>query len=322
MKLSVIIPTYNRASHLAANVASVLESVPEETEVIVVDDGSSDNTADIASMLGPAVRYLRQNNAGPAAARNTGFAASCGEFIAFLDSDDHWIAGSVTRLIGVLEHQPNLGLIFGDALMGTDEANSVSVATTFGGEAFASLPGQQLEPHVKQLNRQAFFRLITRRNIVFLGSLILRRQVVETSGGFEPTLFGSEDWHFMMRLAIRHEYAYYQDLPTAFYFQHPGGISRNLDRMELEFTKALQHLATEPYLAADDMNWVNGQMARQMFAYAYIAYDRGDLKAARERFTQCLKTHPSPTNLGYWAVSHVPPGALGTVRRWKRRFER
>lgn len=322
MKLSVIIPTYNRAAYLAASVNSALAARPGEVEVIVVDDGSTDNTTEVVSTLEPAVRYLRQQNAGPAAARNLGFAASQGEFVAFLDSDDHWFPAGAAQLLDIMERHSDLPLVFGDAAMGTLADGTVSFVATFGGDRFAQLPRNAVEPGVDRLDRNAFFRLLTRRNSVFMGALLLRRQVVEDVGAFEPTLFGTEDWDFMMRLAARHEYAYYDGEPVAFYLQHPGGISQQTDRMEGEFAKALRHLVEDSHLDKSNRLWVRQQLIRQEFEYAYLAYDQGNLEAARERFAQCWKTRPSPTTLGYWAASHLPSTTLGMVRRWKRRLER
>ena len=316
--LSVIIPSYNRAILLGPTVKSILHDPPGEVEVIVVDDGSTDNTAEVAGLLGPSVRYLRQDNAGPAVARNTGFAASRGKYVSFLDSDDHWAPGAASRLLGVLERHEGLALAFGDAAKGTPEEGYASVVATFGGEAFTALPGEPIETNVRRLERRPFFKLLSRRNVVFLGSLILRREVVEQSGGFDPDLFGGEDWEFVMRLAARHEYAYCEGDPVAYYLQHPGGISRDLDQMEREFAKALRRVSRQPGLDAADLRWVQGQAARQEFEYAYRAYDRNDLAEARRRFGLCLKSSPTPRNLGLWAASHLPAKILGTTRRFKR----
>lgn len=316
-ELSVIIPTYNRAGHLPATVNSVLDGARVDVEVIVVDDGSTDETSEVVRGLGGPVRYIRRENAGPAAARNTGFAESRGRYVAFLDSDDLWMPGAPSRLVGLLDRHDRLAMAFGDASMGTPGGSRTSVVATFGGNAFAALPGEDLEPGVRRLERRPFFRLLARRNAVFLGSLILRREVVEHSGGFDPDLFGSEDWEFVMRLAIRHEYAYC-NLPVAFYLQHAGGISRDVDRMEREFAKALRRVSKEGALDASDRRWAHRQLARQEFGYAYRAYDRGDLPIARKHFALCLGARPGVKSLGFWMASHLPQALLLAARKPKR----
>ena len=90
-RVSVIIPTYNRGWTLQAAMDSVLAQTYLDFELIVVDDGSSDDTAEILAAYGPEVKRIRQANAGVSAARNTGIRAARGELVAFLDSDDRWL---------------------------------------------------------------------------------------------------------------------------------------------------------------------------------------------------------------------------------------
>lgn len=105
---SCVIPVYNGASYLGAAVASILAQSYRPLEVIVVDDGSTDATGEVARAFGEPVRYVRQDNAGPAAARNRGIAEARGEFIAFLDADDLWYPDKLTRQIGELRADPAL----------------------------------------------------------------------------------------------------------------------------------------------------------------------------------------------------------------------
>ena len=102
--VSVIIPTYNRAHCVSEAVDSVLAQVPPADEVIVIDDGSTDNTAEVLAGYGDRITVLRQKNAGAAAARNTGIRHATGEWVAFLDSDDLWRPGRITALRRDLEN--------------------------------------------------------------------------------------------------------------------------------------------------------------------------------------------------------------------------
>src|SRR5258708_5666161 len=103
MRYSVVIPTYNRCRMLSEAVASVLRQADPAIEIVVVDDGSSDGTADMLARDYPQVRAIFQANQGPAAARNRGIAASTGEWIAFLDSDDIWLGNKVALERSLLE---------------------------------------------------------------------------------------------------------------------------------------------------------------------------------------------------------------------------
>ena len=112
--VSVIIPTYNRAQRCKTAVESVLSQTYGNVEVIVIDDGSSDNTQEVICGLDVRVKYLRQSNAGVSAARNTGLEAATGEYIAFLDSDDVWLPWKLDAQLSVLRSFPEAGMVWTD----------------------------------------------------------------------------------------------------------------------------------------------------------------------------------------------------------------
>lgn len=114
--VSIVIPAYNAAATLAAALASVRQQAHPVAEVIVIDDGSTDGTADVAQAAArqvPGVQLVRQANAGPAAARNRGLALAAGDLVAFLDADDLWPPGGLAVLAGVLAAEPSLGAVLG-----------------------------------------------------------------------------------------------------------------------------------------------------------------------------------------------------------------
>ena len=290
MKLSVIIPAYNRADMIRGTIDSILSSGLDDFEILVVDDGSTDQTPDVVRSLGSPIRYLRQDNQGLAAARNNGFAASRGQYVAFLDSDDQWFPGAVPILVRHLDEHKDIPFIFGDASMGSPGTGFVSFVETFGGDAFRNLPSREIEPGVRRFDREPFFRQLVRRNVVFLGSLVMRREVMEQVGPFDPYPYGAEDWHFFLRLALRHEYCYCEGLSVAAYLQHSSNMTKDQDRMNAGFCKALERLLEDPELKRMNEPYVRSTISGDArFGYAYPAYDRGDYQTAGERFLDCLR---------------------------------
>ena len=106
--INCIIPVYNGEKYLAEAIESVLKQSHDSVEIIVADDGSTDGTPAVAARYGERVRYLRQPNAGPAAARNRGIAAASGEFITFIDADDLWHPEKITRQLARFHARPEL----------------------------------------------------------------------------------------------------------------------------------------------------------------------------------------------------------------------
>jgi glycosyltransferase involved in cell wall biosynthesis len=115
--VSVIVPVHNGQRYLAEAVESVRKQNYEPLEIIIIDDGSTDDTEKIARGLGQDIHYLFQQNAGPASARNTGIVASRGEIIAFLDSDDFWPPDRLTVVVRYLEQHPEVGYLLGKQIM-------------------------------------------------------------------------------------------------------------------------------------------------------------------------------------------------------------
>ncbi|HEY9644827.1 MAG TPA: glycosyltransferase family A protein [Chroococcidiopsis sp.] len=111
--VSVIIPVYNREAYVGDAIRSVLGQTVPPAEVIVVDDGSSDRSAEIIQSFGPPVRYVAQANSGAAVARNRGVDLATGELLAFLDSDDRWQPDKLERQLAALQAQPELAMVFG-----------------------------------------------------------------------------------------------------------------------------------------------------------------------------------------------------------------
>ena len=112
-RVSVVIPAFNAEPYLAEAIQSVLDQGVPETEILVVDDGSTDRTAEVAASFGSHITLIRQANAGIGAARNAGLARSNGELLAFLDADDAWPAGSLRSRVAALDEAAEVDGVFG-----------------------------------------------------------------------------------------------------------------------------------------------------------------------------------------------------------------
>jgi len=171
--VSVVIPAFNAASFLRGAIASIERQNYQPLEIIVVDDGSSDGTAEIVRSLASVTRYLHQENAGPAAARNHGLKYAQGEYIAFLDADDEWPAGKLDLQIGRLRAQPELDVVLGRI-------------------KYISLPGAA----VLDIAFETEDRTLTH---VHLGSGVYRREVFDSIGLFDESFRYCEDVDWFMR---------------------------------------------------------------------------------------------------------------------------
>jgi len=191
--VSVVIPTFNRAHVVTRAIDSVLAQTYRPCEILVVDDGSTDNTADVLQSYAGRIVYIRQKNSGPAAARNRGIRESKGEFVAFLDSDDVWLETKIERQVTLLqragEHVPCC------------LCNSILEMPKYRGQTSFELAKLNLsEPQGVCLNPAA---ILATRFILFVQSVMVRRSVLLDCGGFDEHLWLMEDHDLALRLALR-----------------------------------------------------------------------------------------------------------------------
>ena len=188
--MSVILPTFNRAGMLPRAIGSVLEQTYREFELLLVDDGSSDNTPEIARGLGDArIRYIRlPRNRGQSAARNIGISESRGSLIAFQDSDDTWRNDKLERQVEVLADNPDLGGVYCDLLR-------ISAA---GGTSFMQAP--HLVRGTLFDHRPSLYQTFG----IGIQSCVLRKEVFEKTGFFREEFRCFDDLELLLRLSQRH----------------------------------------------------------------------------------------------------------------------
>lgn len=217
MSVSVVIPSYNYGRYVAEAIDSALGQTLPPLEVIVVDDGSTDDTPQVLATYGDRIRVLRQKNAGVAIARNSGIAAARGEYVAFLDADDVWLPRKLELQMPRFEGA--VGLVH----CGVEFGNVIQLPRVGGDVADALL---LLEPDV----------------IHGPGStVVVPKRVAEEIGGFDASLPASEDWDFIYRVASRYRVAHVAE-PLVHYRKHGSGRHDDIVNMErgmlLAFEKA------------------------------------------------------------------------------------
>jgi glycosyltransferase involved in cell wall biosynthesis len=272
---SVIIPTYNHAQYLGDAISSALQQTYKHVEIIIVDDGSTDNTKEVVSKFGDRVRYIWQENRGLSAARNTGIEAATGKMIGLLDADDLYEPGFLATLIPILNSNPMLDGVF-CAARTIDTNNNL-------------LPqhiGQAVRPEElrgKLLNGGFFPPLC----------MFVRKYCYEESGQlFDESLTALEDWDMWLRFSQRYKILGI-DEPLVRYRIVPGSMSRHPERMSSNRSAVIQkHFVNEP---ADSSSWtlthrraVGHSLLRTTIEFLQ-AHDR---KQARQYLRQAFNTCP------------------------------
>ena len=230
--VSVVIVTYNKADTIAAAIDSVLAQTYQDLEVLVVDDGSTDETAARVKGYGDRVRYLPKTNGGTGSARNVGIANARGRFIAFLDGDDLWLPTKLEIQLAVFEREPHILAV---------QCSAYCVDNTL--QAFEA---RRCDPRRDTVTDFLLFRNLP----AFSSAIVVRRECFERIGGFGTDLVILSDWDMACRIAHA---GILRSTPEflVLYRHYPNNQSRNVDIHIDSGTRSLTRFFANPALAPE-----------------------------------------------------------------------
>lgn len=271
-KVSVVIPCYNNGQYLRECLDSVLNQTFSDFEVLVVDDGSTDNCAEIAKSYGQRLKYLRRENKGPAAARNAGIEASQTEYIAFQDADDLWYPEKLELQIKYLEENSNFPWVYSDMSTFNDRQNLqdswFSDRATYQGKVFEKLIFNNFIPTI---------------------TVLVKKKALLEVGGFDQSLRSCEDKDLWLRLALKHPLGKLDRILARRRF-HSHNLCRDnqlLISSEIKVMENLSHTIDSPGL----QNLLEKRISKLYFELGYFYFARQDFRPAREFFKKSRDTH-------------------------------
>ena len=278
--ISVVIATYNRASLLPETLDAVLAQRFRDFELIVVDDGSTDETQQVLKPYGDRVRYFYQENSGPSAARNLGVRHARGEWIAIQDSDDLSAPDHLESLFAFAENNPDCAMVFANgAYLGGPEHNRETI-----------IPKEKS----RRLAQQGVRLLdLFEKSIVRLQAALLSKTCLETIGGHDESLRICMDLDLAFRIFMRYPVAYL-DKVVFLYRKHEGNIGRNQDLRLLENIRVIEKLVREFPQAGEElgMRRIAQRTAYRYYRLAKGRWKAGDRDGAREAIRKAASLCP------------------------------
>jgi glycosyltransferase involved in cell wall biosynthesis len=291
VKISVVIPAYNAARFLPRCLNSVLAQTLKPDEVIVVDDGSTDNTAEVAEALG--ARVISRRNGGLSAARNTGIKSASNEWIALLDADDLWAPDKLERQAACVG--PNTVLVYTGIRIFDDKG------------IFDQRRG--VEPTMA-------LKILRYRNPITPSSALVRRDAVEQDGGFREDIRACEDWEMWVRLQRVGQFEAVSD-PLTDYYIYPNSLSANPEKMLEALDRIIDTTLVADLRGFDRWAWRCRIRAVQLYSAGLIARDNG-LKGEIRYMIRSLCAWPSP----FWKPARFAMFAVSARNSLLRQTEK
>jgi glycosyltransferase involved in cell wall biosynthesis len=315
-KVSVIIPCYNSSAWIVETVDSVLAQTYKDMEVIVVNDGSSDNTEKLLQGYGDSITYLCQQNQGVPAARNAGLRIATGDFIGFLDGDDKWHPDKLKRQIALFDENPEIGVVFTDYSPFGDEAD---YQKGFDRGILAGVASGPIHPEGRLIVGDSLLTYLLKDLFPWINTIVVRRQCLEDSATFfdEELLYGA-DFQMTLRFALtKYKFAYI-DSCLAFRRERMGSLSK-LDGDLGDQIRGLENIAKFMRVSDLDKVSIDKALGEFRFTAGYVAFSNGNLLEARSFFGESLKTNLTFAGLFYFLASLIPADTVNFVRQLKHR---
>lgn len=275
-RVSVIIPTYNRAAWLKEAVSSVADQTFGDVELIIADDGSDDDTPEVVANFSRPVRYLRLPHSGkPAVARNRALEAAIGKLVAFLDDDDIWAADKLERQIALFDRRPQLDLAYGD-VRAIDREGQVSTPL--------------LSPQQRQADR--LFDALLVSCFIYPSTVMAPRKRLLAAGGFDESLPIVEDYDLWLRLAHRGQAGFLPEAAVTIR-RHDQGISTHRRRQTAEGTiHVLTRVWRSMPLTRRQRLVLRRSLARSYTHLGLYFCRAGEPRKAREQFWRAIHWNP------------------------------
>lgn len=331
-RVSVIIPTYNTGPYILETIQSVFAQTFDDYELIVVDDGSTDGTAELLAPFEGRLHYHRQRNQGPSTARNAGLALASGELISFLDADDIWFADNLAAKVAAMDRHPEVGAVFSDfeifdstgtrhhrgtnALYPQFRHFGRTMSDIFAVREELELPGCGRCPVYSGYAFDSLFQ----GNFILPSATVVRMQCARQIDGFPPHLRTQEDYEYWLRFAQRFPLAYI-DHPLMRYRRHPGQLTdhRHIEKLYTAVLEVVDQYR-DTFRERGEFRAYASRRAEVLTGLATVRIAQQRRKEARSLLLDSIRHAPL-----YWrsyrdlAVALLPSGVVDLLRGRRKR---
>ena len=284
--VSVVMPTFNRRKYLGEAIDSVINQSIDDWELLIIDDGSTDDTEEFlrGAYLDSRIRYFKQENQGQSVARNKGIANSCGTFICFLDSDNRWYPNKLERQLEEFQNHPNVAMVYGDSkiINAAGEIISCKNISRYSGRVTAKLLAD---------------------NFISMNTTMTRSQVLKDIGGFNTNNHWDEDYDLWLSISIGSKFLYVPDYFGEYRIMG-GQISDDKEsRIQANERLIFKFVSENPSVVSD----IEKKQAFSKFyqRWAYLARSEERYKDAMGHYFYSIKYSPFRTSAYFGLMKNI-----------------
>ncbi len=301
--VSVVIPTFNASGYLKDALESAFQQSFQDLEILVIDDGSTDDTAAVVGSFGSRVRFFQQEHAGPSRARNRGISEALGSYIAFLDADDIWLPQKLEKQLSLFEADPSLGLVTTGHQMfdegGIYEPTWDKRADLFGDRNVA--------------------RAIFIKSNVATPTVMVPQSVLVDVGVFEEEIDIGEDDNLWIRIASKYKVGLVDDILVRCR-RREGSLTKDEARLLRDVRKNISFLCERyPHVWTEIEDAVPEKLSRYYLALGYHHFHLEEFPEARAALRTAVSKRPrNATAWAYLLLTHLPTALVRKLRKVKR----
>jgi len=307
--VTVIVPAYNCAATVAETLESALAQDHRAQEVLVVNDGSTDNTLEVLRGFGDRIRVIDQKNAGPPAARNAGLAGARGDYVAFLDADDVWVQGKLSAQARHLDNNADVSTVF-------TRWHVWKAGPDGQYQRRPDIESQAVTDAVDGANSGWLYTRLLLDCELLTTTVMLRNSMVKKIGGFDLGLWNGDDYDYWLRASREGKITKLSSI-GALYRILPGSVSHRPKPTNYEFEVVSRAVARWGLVGPDGQQADSAQLQRRLddleIAHAYGHLLRGDPKVALKAYGQAIAKHPTRANLWINAARAALKSGLGSA---------
>lgn len=318
-KASVIIPAYNAEDTISVTIQSILQQSFTDFELIIVDDGSTDDTPRVVRRFDdPRIRLFTQANSGrPAAPRNRAIRKSEGELIFIFDSDDVMLPGKMATTVAVMEQAPDAGLAFTGFACIDEQDNIVNPDFLAPYQTLHQIPKKPIGKQAYLIESHAALRGLAASNYLGTSGVAIRREVFDRVGYFDEEVRNSDDFLMWQAVASQYDLLY---IPEVFhqYRIRSGSISlRNIEDRAPGLIACTEKMKRFHQGDPASLKLLNQRIGRYHFEAGYSYFSKYKMKEARHAFIRALGKRVDGKTLFYLSLSMLPAKALSQLKQLK-----